>query len=59
MKKRNFKTLAIRKENIVSLNESVSGGAQPTTGQSTVAPTNEGKVCELTPAICPTNWFDC
>lgn len=66
MKKKNLKTLTIRKENIVSLNDSVRGGALPTTLQSTVVSTNKGPLCDtqnrdcdLTPAICPTNWFDC
>ena len=58
MKKKNLKTLSIRKEKVVSLNESLKGGRQ-TTDQSTVAPTNDGEVCKMTPAVCPTNWFDC
>ncbi|QHI34749.1 hypothetical protein IMCC3317_00930 [Kordia antarctica] len=60
MKKKNFKTLAIRKENIVSLNDSVTGGALPTTQQTTVVKvTKKGYLCDMTPAVCPTNWFDC
>lgn len=58
MKKRNFKTLIIRKEQVVSLNNSLKGGVV-TTAQSTVRPTNEGDFCMMSKAVCPTNWFDC
>jgi hypothetical protein len=58
MRKKDLKTLAIRKESIVSLNNKFLGGALPTTKQDTVN-SKQGDVCELTPAICPTNWFDC
>ncbi|KAB8154960.1 hypothetical protein EZY14_003510 [Kordia sp. TARA_039_SRF] len=59
MKKRNLKKLEIRKSQVVSLNNQLVGGALPTTGQSTVSPTKAGELCEITQAICPTNWFDC
>ncbi|AXG70791.1 hypothetical protein KORDIASMS9_03037 [Kordia sp. SMS9] len=59
MKKKNLKTLEIRKEQVVSLTDRVFGGALPTTKQSTVNPTKAGDVCDLTAAVCPTNWFDC
>lgn len=53
MKRKNLKKLAIKKENIVTLN-SVFGGALPTTQQSTVVKvTKEGILCKLTPDIRP------
>lgn len=59
MKKKELKKLRINKENVVTLNNIV-GGAIPTTQQSTVVKvTKKGYLCEMTPAVCPTNWFDC
>ena len=60
MKRKNLKQLQLRKSSISTLNSTlIKAGALPTTNQSTVIDVTKGEVCQVTEAICPTNWFDC